>query len=452
MRRLLEALVPLAMLATACGGQRSTTNPASVTGPIATRAQTSATMSPAAASSDPASPSAAEAGSSDPATSLDPATSSVVRGGLIVIRVGQGTSADGLLSLDPASGRVLARLPVGVPDPSWTTVYTAAADGSSGTVVSAVDLRTGRELRRQALAGQWHLAQVVPGELPGGLAEDGTTLVLVGAASGAASSRFALLDPNMRAAPKLVTLDGSFDFDALSPTGGLLYLIEHLPTGSGEYQVRSYDVNAAQLSDGPIVDKRDLEASMAGRPVARATTHDGQWVETIYVRTDGTAFVHQLDTADAIALCVDLPGEVHGTTAADAQAWRIALTGSDGGYVANGRLGFVANVQTGALGRTETLPPGGLADVVATARGDAWLLTASQLRQGTPGLGTLEPGLAIQGRDIAATSDGSALFVLTYLGTMERIDIGSGAPIANGSVTLDPGIDWTNASIVGVAP
>src|SRR5207248_3337256 len=46
---------------------------------------------------------------------------------------------------------------------------------------------------------------------------------------------------------------------------------------------------------------------MSGAPITRATTRDGRWAYTLYLRGNGRAFIHALDTTRRAAVCVDLP-------------------------------------------------------------------------------------------------------------------------------------------------
>jgi hypothetical protein len=379
-------------------------------------------------------------------------------GELLVIRVGEGTADDGLVVVDPASGRVAARLPIGAPDPSWTTLYTVETPpGSTGTApttttttIRALDVRTGTEARRTQLTGSWRLPAVVASALPEAVAADGGHLVLVDSAAPAGSSGFAILDSRFVAPPTFVRLNGGFDFDASSATAGTIYLIEHLVSGTGDYQVRSYDVGSGRLSDGPIIDKRDVEESMAGRPVARAVSDGGEWVDTIYIRDEGTAFVHQLETAQGLALCVDLPDDLVAANGADAGAWRIALTGTTGGFIANSRLGVLGGVDIGALG---SVAPASRGSVLALAadRVHAYVLEPTRLAMLGPDLGVVA-SVPIEGRGLALTRDGTTVNVLTFDGSIQRAAIaGSGLTESGAAVKLDPAIDWTGARIVATS-
>ena len=156
----------------------------------------------------------------------------------------------------------------------------------------------------------------------------------------------------------VVSLARRFAYDALSPDGRTLYLIEHLadPRNPGRYQVRAFDLATGRLQPGFIADKRELDEPMAGYPLARASTPDGAWVYTLYQGPEH-AFVHALAAADGYALCIDLPG---GAPRRDAAAyWGLALAG-DTVYAANAALGVAAalNGQAGEVERRASLPTG----------------------------------------------------------------------------------------------
>ena len=133
-------------------------------------------------------------------------------------------------------------LPVGVPTDDWATLVTAVSDGS-GTDVRRIDLLgTASSGATATLDGAWSLPAVGRDPLPRGLAADGSTLALVApradaSATSTTPSRFAIvnLGHDAGAAPRLtrvVSLPGAFDFDALSPDGSILYVVERLPVTS----------------------------------------------------------------------------------------------------------------------------------------------------------------------------------------------------------------------------
>ena len=181
------------------------------------------------------------------------------------------------------------------------------------TVVAAIRVRGGRVVRSWALRGFFGVPLVAYDGTAGGLSGDGRSLVVAsyGPAPGdAGSTRFAVLSTRTLRPRRLVELRGAWSYDAVSPDGKLLYLVEHLSAGKNpRYRVRLYDLAAGRLEPGAIVDRIEREAEMRGQPVTRATSADGRWAYTLYARP-GTPFVHALDTARSEAFCIDLPARL----------------------------------------------------------------------------------------------------------------------------------------------
>ena len=104
-----------------------------------------------------------------------------------------------------------------------------------------------------------------------------------------------------------ITLHGDFSFDAVSPDGSSLYLIQYTsaldPT---KYNVRVYDLDSSRLVKAPIVDPHERGEKMRGQPLTRATSSDGRWAYTLYDGAGKAPFVHALDTSNRIARCIDL--------------------------------------------------------------------------------------------------------------------------------------------------
>jgi hypothetical protein len=103
-----------------------------------------------------------------------------------------------------------------------------------------------------------------------------------------------------------IGLHGAFAFDALSPDGMTIYLIQHTSARSiTRYVVRAYDLRRGRLVPGVIADRSTGEWKMDGLPVTRS--YDGDWAYTLYQGGEDGAFVHALDTRTATAHCIDLP-------------------------------------------------------------------------------------------------------------------------------------------------
>ena len=347
---------------------------------------------------------------------------------------------DGLEIVLGSTGEHLFNLPSGVPDGTWSQLVTVAAKAKT-TVVRALDVP---ELggASQVIDGAWRLPTLGADPTPVGVSGDGQTIVLVAdgakAASGAAaSSRFAILHRSLSGKPRFVTLQGSFEYDALSPDGAILYVVEHLPAPPvGHYQVRSIDTATGILRDGVVVDKTGLDEAMAGYPIAQARQPYGM-VFTLY-RGREHPFIHALNTVDAWALCIDLPA----TGADDATAaldWGLAATADGHTLVAaNATLGLAAEIPLGdlAVRRSVTFAPaastaitlakfgheaGGPVDrrVVVSPLGST-LYAAG--RGGIVRLGMTD--LAVTGRflegiavdAVAVTRDGGTLYALVHAG------------------------------------
>src|SRR6266516_1453008 len=187
----------------------------------------------------------------------------------------------------------------------WVTI----ADGARATLLERIGVADAAVSPWIRLKGSWGIPSIGP--LGGqGLSRDGRTLVLAANAGPYASrSKFLVLSlPRMKIRQQ-VALKGSFSYDALSPDGSRLYLIQYV-AGAGDFQdyvVRGYDLLRQKLLPGKIVDRKEKEESMAGSPVTRVTSADGRWVYTLYAKPSGGTFVHALDTVNATAHCIDLP-------------------------------------------------------------------------------------------------------------------------------------------------
>jgi hypothetical protein len=178
------------------------------------------------------------------------------------------------------------------------------------TIVAAVRARDGRVLRSKVVRGEYGVPLVAYDGTSGGLSGDGESLVLgsYGPLPGqSGETRFVIVDTRTLAPRRAIVLQGSWSFDAVSPTAGTLYLTEHLRAGDRPlYRVRAYDARSGRLR-GAIVDRLEGEEEMGGQPVARASSARGRWAYTLYARRGDEPFVHALDTVKREAFCIDLP-------------------------------------------------------------------------------------------------------------------------------------------------
>src|SRR5262249_40564894 len=159
----------------------------------------------------------------------------------------------------------------------------------------------------------------------------------------------AVLDTQTKRLVRTITLKGDFTLDAISPQGGMLYLIQNLGDAEHHYYVRAYDLTAGGLLDAIIVDKTEInEQQMQGTVLTRQMASDGSVAYTLYINAvENKAFIHILPLADTaneppFARCVDLPV---GASADLLHLYTLALS-PDGSYLyaANAALGLVSAV------------------------------------------------------------------------------------------------------------
>jgi hypothetical protein len=179
--------------------------------------------------------------------------------------------------------------------------------GAHETLVKAIS-KDGRVLERR-LSGRLTVPVVAYDGASAGLSAGGGTLVLIRprVAFPQAATHLAILDPRTLGVRRYLRLNGDFSFDAISPNGRWIYLIQYTsPRDPTSYRVRALDARTWQLLRREIVDPHDRGEAMHGNPLARAGSPDGRWAYTLY-DGNGHPFVHALDTEGLRARCIDLP-------------------------------------------------------------------------------------------------------------------------------------------------
>ncbi|MDQ4019940.1 MAG: hypothetical protein M3188_08975 [Actinomycetota bacterium] len=178
---------------------------------------------------------------------------------------------------------------------------------TSGGRTVVAELRSGGVVRHATIHGTWGVPMVAFDGTTAGLIRHGRMLVLAGTI-GVPRSTFALVGTHRLRLRETIALRGAFSFDAASPDGRTLFLIQHLGLAADRYRVRAYDVAQRRLVRRVVSDPREKTATMHGYPVTRATSSDGRWVYTLYhAQGDRHTFVHALDTVRRDARCIDLP-------------------------------------------------------------------------------------------------------------------------------------------------
>jgi hypothetical protein len=237
---------------------------------------------------------------------------------VVALAVTTAAGADGLpvLGIDVGSQGVTS---VGSPNR-----YVTVNDGVI-TLVERIARNGGSVEGLARLKGTFTIPAVAYDASASGLSADGGTLVLIEPrkAFPRAMTTFALLDVPSLFVRRVFTLRGDFSFDAISPRGRTMFLINYTsPADPTRYTVRGYDLNANKLLPKAIVDPAEPGDKMRGEPITRLLSADGRWAYTLYDGAGGTPFVHALDTATSTAHCIDLP-----MLAGNRDLWSLRLTG-----------------------------------------------------------------------------------------------------------------------------
>jgi hypothetical protein len=179
------------------------------------------------------------------------------------------------------------------------------------TTLARVDTNQGATVQARKVGFGFTIPTVAIDKSTSGLSADGKTLVLAQPLSGlgAPTTQFEVINARSLHIRDTITLAGSYSFDAISPDGNLIYLIEYTsPANPSRYLVRAYDMHAGHLLRAPVIDPSEAGQPMTGRPVTRAMSPNGEWAYTLDQGSDEGPFVHALDTSGRSAKCVDLDG------------------------------------------------------------------------------------------------------------------------------------------------
>lgn len=266
----------------------------------------------------------------------------------------------GVRVIRASTGERSLDLPVGAPRAGWGRIVTATPEGGS-TIVADVAVQPGLGGPELRLAGSWSLPTVGADPLPTGVSADGSTIVLVDAGheTEPRASSFAVVQHHLLEAPAtagdaplrlvgIVELDGAWEYDALSPDGRVLYVVQHLDgEPDGRYQVRAIDLPAGTMRDTVIADKRNLKEAMAGWPITQLRRDDGL-VLTLY-RGREHPFVHALNTREAWAVCIDLPADGQGDADAALDWGMAAAPDRRSAYAVNATLGLAVEIDLAKL-------------------------------------------------------------------------------------------------------
>lgn len=186
--------------------------------------------------------------------------------------------------------------------------YVALPAGGA-TLVEALD-RQSRVVRRRSVTGKWGLPLVAYDNTVEGLVQSGRTLLLAHDIYGSdgqlrSPTTFKLLDARTLKSVRDITIPGTFSFDAASPDGRYVYLIEYFSSEDPTlYRVRAYDLREGKLLAKIVADRKSWATGMQGIPISR-TWKDG-WAYTLY-GGNARPFIHALNTRGLEAVCINLP-------------------------------------------------------------------------------------------------------------------------------------------------
>jgi len=195
----------------------------------------------------------------------------------------------------------------GVTVPASADRYVTINRGA-GTLVERIARNGGKVVQLTTLTGTFTIPAVAYDSSSGGLSADGRTLVLIEPRRSfpRPETTFALLDARTLRVRHRFTLRGDFSFDAVSPRGRTMFLINYTSPDPTRYAVRAYDLRSGRLRPAPITDPAERSDKMRGSPITRLTSADGRWAYTLYDGSGAAPFVHALDTATSRAHCIDL--------------------------------------------------------------------------------------------------------------------------------------------------
>jgi hypothetical protein len=255
-----------------------------------------------------------------------------------------------------------------------------ALPSGTDTVVAKIGTAEGTLRRSEVFYGLFGIPVLVHGAAGDGLSRDGSFFVLQNATPGMTTD-LRIVSTHDLSILDSITLKGPFAYDALSPDGTTLYLVQHTSVNDFQhYVVRAYDLDSHTLRPGRIADKAQKSWVMQGFPITRTTSADGRWVFTLYENPGGYPFIHALDTVRAVAHCIGLPFSssnqaplanvvlsLHGTTLAvdrksgkpwlsvDTATWRISQAESASAFpflwIGGGLAGAVVLAAAGLLYR-----------------------------------------------------------------------------------------------------
>lgn len=189
-------------------------------------------------------------------------------------------------------------------------VVALAGPRPSTTRLWLVRDRDGKTVRERVVRGSLGVPAITFEGLAEGTFANGRRLVLASSVyEDQRHTTFVTLDTRTLRPLRTIRLRGAFAFDALSPNGRRLFLLQYPQglNGGVHYVVRSLNMRTGRLEPGAIVDKTEPDERMSGIALNRAWSPNRAWAYTLYSGGESHAFVHALNTRTRTARCIDLP-------------------------------------------------------------------------------------------------------------------------------------------------
>ncbi|HEY7179355.1 MAG TPA: hypothetical protein VH305_09285 [Gaiella sp.] len=224
-----------------------------------------------------------------------------------------GATAAGVAALAAAAAGPAPPILVGepgIPVAGGAHLVAIAGPSASSTRLWLVRDRDGATIRKRVIPGKLGVPAVTFEGIAEGTWAQGRRLVLASSIyDDQRQTRFVVLDTKTLRPLRTIRLRGAFAFDALSPNGQRLFVLQFPQgvDGGVHYVVRSVSMRTGRLEPGAIVDKTEPDERMSGIAVSRAWSPDRTWAYTLYNGVESHAFVHALDTRTRTARCIDLP-------------------------------------------------------------------------------------------------------------------------------------------------
>ncbi len=198
-----------------------------------------------------------------------------------------------LVLYDVVAARRHVSLPKGFASADGRVFVSARTLGPSATRVTRYALPSGRAVATRNLPGRQWLAAISP---------TGRRLLLQTVAA-KGFTRFAVVD-GLRVT-RLISLRGNYQVETLSPDGQRVFLVHW--GDSGRYDLRRFDLRTNKLTATPTRSSESGEVEkMQGIATVGIPSRDGDWLLTLYVKGEGSAFVHALDLRAGVGHCIDL--------------------------------------------------------------------------------------------------------------------------------------------------